>query len=724
MPRQLRVLLVFPYGMAGGAERWLLRVVSATDRVQSKALVLAPTGPLFVELQRSGIAVSTLDVGRHPAAIAAAWARAVPGLRSADVDVVLANGTKAAAVAVPAARAAGTPVVWAKHDHSWDRQLARPLGRLSDAVIATAATVAVGTGRDDAHILPFPASAVEPATREDAAAFWRARGIETDRLTAVMVGRLVPYKGVEDALRALIDAPNWDLVVVGEDDHSTPGEAARLRAIARAVGVDSRVSFAGHVTDAHRWLAAFDALAMLTRPTSRLPGGEGFGATVMEAMRAGVPVICVDGGPAAERVRVGAGITVPPGSPSEVAAALRAFEDPTAREHAGRVGRKSTSEHPRDHEVAEALVDVLAETARRPGAGRRGGPAISVVTTVLDEAASVGRLVAEVTRQLRSDDEFVIVDGGSRDGTLDVLEAASASEPRIVVLRRPGANIPAGRNAAIGAARHDVIACTDAGCSPVDGWLAAFRGAFAAERRPALVTGVYEVVANGPFQEAIAATAYPDPAEAVAETPFVRAYGRIFGRTFDPSLPTGRSCAFTRDAWGAVGGFPEHLVAAEDVRFGRAIADAGGRCQLHVDALVRWEERPTATSTALMFHRYGIGDGRSGDPTLVGRNIARLCAYLAGAAALTCGGRRTRTLAIGGAAVYLSLPLLRVRRRRLGLRVAALVPPAAVLRDVAKVSGCLRGSWERWSERPVVGERPPPRHVGPTGDEQSRSRRR
>ena len=59
-------------------------------------------------------------------------------------EVLLANGVKAAAAVVPAARAVGVPVVWAKHDFSWDRELAPRLGRMSDAVLATSASVKGG----------------------------------------------------------------------------------------------------------------------------------------------------------------------------------------------------------------------------------------------------------------------------------------------------------------------------------------------------------------------------------------------------------------------------------------------------------------------------------------------------------------------------------------------------------------------------------------------------
>ena len=46
-------------------------------------------------------------------------------------DVVLANGVKAAAVAVPAGLAASVRTVWVRHDFSWDKVLGRILVSLA-----------------------------------------------------------------------------------------------------------------------------------------------------------------------------------------------------------------------------------------------------------------------------------------------------------------------------------------------------------------------------------------------------------------------------------------------------------------------------------------------------------------------------------------------------------------------------------------------------------------
>jgi glycosyltransferase involved in cell wall biosynthesis len=373
----LRVLCVQPYAGLGGSESWLVRLLGATTELAAEVILLSD-GPLRTRLAERGIPVEVHSVGRGPAAIATAVAWLARRLRADPPDVVLANVTKAQLVAGPAGVVTGVPTVWAKHDHGYDRTLAVPLATLASRVIAGAEEVAEPTRRRDAVIIPPPRPDVEPASRAEARAHLASLGIELgDGLTLVMAGRLVPFKGVDDAIKALglPKARAWRLVVLGEDDAAAPGEARRLRELADELGVGDRVRFPGHVPGAAHWLAAFDALALLTRPGQRrAPKREGFGAVAFEAMLAGVPVIAAEGGAAVRRLEGRAGIGVPPSDPPAVAAALEQLTDPDVRERAGAAGRELTASHPSAADCADRLVVVLREAAaggRRRGQRRR-----------------------------------------------------------------------------------------------------------------------------------------------------------------------------------------------------------------------------------------------------------------------------------------------------------------------------------------------------------------
>ncbi|MDN5804923.1 MAG: glycosyltransferase, partial [Microlunatus sp.] len=149
-----------------------------------------------------------------------------------------------------------------------------------------------------------------------------------DRASSLaMATRLVPYKGIDDAMRALADhrAQSWTLHVYGIRDAAHPAEADALRRLAADAGVAERVRLHPARDDIGSLFAAFDAVAVLTKA---VPGSaittESFSMVALEAQQAGTPVISV--APVCERVGDG-GIGVRPGCPSDVARALQQIAD-------------------------------------------------------------------------------------------------------------------------------------------------------------------------------------------------------------------------------------------------------------------------------------------------------------------------------------------------------------------------------------------------------------
>jgi glycosyltransferase involved in cell wall biosynthesis len=101
-----------------------------------------------------------------------------------------------------------------------------------------------------------------------------------------MVGRLHPEKRPQLALTAFAAAglpADARFVFVGDG-----ALRDRLESLAVALGIGPRVHFAGHVPDAARYMNAFDALLLASGPT------EAFGMTLLEAMFAGIPIVCSD----------------------------------------------------------------------------------------------------------------------------------------------------------------------------------------------------------------------------------------------------------------------------------------------------------------------------------------------------------------------------------------------------------------------------------------------
>lgn len=689
----LHVTVVFTAGVLGGAERWALTLLDATDRLDVSAVVLGPGGPLQEELTRRGIEVETVATGTTPLALARTAQRLARVLRRRRPDVVLANGSKAAVCAVGAGLAARTRVVWARHDFARDAVLGRRLARRVDAVVATSQELLDAIGAAGTAIVP-PRPGVAPAPRDEAALYWAARGlhIAAERPVAAIVGRVDAHKGHAAAIGALAcpGGADWRLAVVGGDDPAAPGATQALRTFAAEAGVADRVIFCGAVPDAGRHLGAFDAVVAPTPPwTGTGPfGGEGFGLVVMEALLAGTPVVCSPSVPASglapDAVEALDGC-----SADEVAAALARVlaRAPAAKAAAAHIWERL----PTAEVQADRLVGVLAATAARAGAGHTARPPVSVVTTVLNEAEGIDTLLRSVLTQAGPDDEVVVVDGGSTDATAAHVAAVAADDPRLTLVVAPGANIAAGRNIGIGAARHEVVVTTDGGCRQADGWLDAMAAPFADTDRPGLVLGSYLPGDATALEAAMKYALYPVPREAGHPSWWSRVYSRFLGLAYDPTMPTGRTSAFTVDAWAQAGGYPEHLYAAEDVTFGRAVAGAGYRCELTTDARVAWEHRRDLRATARMFYVYGVGDGRSGDPKLVARDAVRALAYGGGALLVVAGGSRGRLAAALGAAVYMSLPVQRTRGIRERAAVVARIPVVLAVQDVAKAAGAAVG---------------------------------
>src|SRR3990172_13260509 len=100
---------------------------------------------------------------------------------------------------------------------------------------------------------------------------------------------------------------------------------------------------------------------------------------------------------------------------------------------------------------------------------------VAVICTVLSEEDTVGKLLDSLAAQIRRPDEIILVDGGSTDHTVALVEQYAARfaqqglSLRLIVA--PGSNISTGRNRAIAASDAEIIASTDAGVRLSPDWL-------------------------------------------------------------------------------------------------------------------------------------------------------------------------------------------------------------------------------------------------------------
>lgn len=683
----VRLLVVAPFAVLGGAERWLCALLDATDRLEVVAVVL-DSGPLVEQLRDRGIASQVRATGARPPDLLRAAASVRRAARRHRAEVVLANGVKAAAVCAIARAGGAAPYVWAKHDFSFDARLARPLARRAAAVVANSPEVAAATGRGDTRIIPPPAPQQPPLPAAAARDRLRRLGAPAQGRLLAVVGRLVPYKGVDTAIDALGQpgAAGWHLVVLGGHDPSAPGEHDRLRQRARARGVDQRVHLLGDVADAGRLISGADAVGVLSRRDRRGFGREGYSMVALEARRAGVPLIAGRSNPVAARLATAHGTVVDDRAPGQVAAALSAL---AARPAGSAPGLEA---HPDAAACASRLAACCATAAGRPGAGLGHRPPVSVVTPARNEAGSIDGLLDGIGAQLGPDDECLVVDDASTDATRARVGDHRRRTGQIRLIDGPGRNAAAARNAGFAAARCEVVVSIDAGCVPCPGWLDALTTPFTDAEPSDAVLGVYQVAATTAFQRALAHACYPDPEEARGRRAWARVYHRIAGVVFDARHFDTRTAAVTKDAWHRVGGFPTAMATDEDLVFGARLHTGGGSVVLAAHSQVRWTPRTTLRDTARMYYRYGIGDAWSGHGPVIGRNVARATAAVAVPPAVVAHRRWLRVLAGAGAAAYWSLPVARAATAGGDDRRAMpLIPLALAVKDLAKATGCVVG---------------------------------
>lgn len=335
-----------------------------------------------------------------------------------------------------------------------------------------------------------------------------------------------------------------------------------------------------------------------------------------------------------------------------------------------------------DHTKVETFMNELIGTEESPANPKM----VSVIITVKNEGAAIEPLLDSLIQQTRLPDEIVICDGGSTDDTLERLHAYQAWLP-LKILVAPQANISQGRNLAISAALGEIIAATDAGVVLAPYWLEELVRPIE-QGKTAVASGWFEPDPYTDFEVVMGATVLPSRDD------------------IDPQkfLPSSRSIAFLKEAWAAVGGYPEWLDFGEDLVFDFALREKYGAFPLVDTAVAYFRPRGSLRAYFRQYFAYARGDGKAN--LWPKRHLIRYATYLIGLPFILRLIWREKwpgwLLLFGGVGLYCQRPAQRLWANTWGwrpparLRAFALIPIIRFVGDIAKMLGYPIGLIWRW----------------------------
>lgn len=302
-PRLPRVAFVAPYGLLAGSERYLELLLGALPRGVVQDVVLLQKGPFEARLDEAGYPAAVIPTSARLPSLLAAARQLRRRLREREPDLVHANGIKAAIVAVLATIGDKTPVVWLKHDLSYDGPVARLTALGCRVVVCPSRAAGATFGRltsGRTRVIHYGLPAVEVDRPRARARLVELIGAPDDALVVAQVGRLHPVKGqlelVEVAARVRDAVPSVRFVLLGGDDPSVPHYGRSIRDRVDELGLGAIVSLPGHVRDADALVGGSDVLAMPSGPDERGMGLEVLPFAGLEAMASGVPAVAYSAG--------------------------------------------------------------------------------------------------------------------------------------------------------------------------------------------------------------------------------------------------------------------------------------------------------------------------------------------------------------------------------------------------------------------------------------------
>lgn len=229
-------------------------------------------------------------------------------------------------------------------------------------------------------------------------------------------------------------------------------------------------------------------------------------------------------------------------------------------------------------------------------------PNISIIAPCLNEKAYIEEFYNSIKHQDydQTKIEFIIVDGNSNDGTINILEKLKEKDPNLVVLSNPHKTTPHALNIGIKNSHHSIIVRVD--CHAI----------YPTNYLKIVVSNLIELNADNvgvPFKTVPQNNSSLAIGISLAMSSVV-AVGTSQHRTYMPNYPVQTDTVpygcFKRELFDRIGYFSELLIRNQDDEFNNRIIQNGGKIYLLPGASITYYARSNFKHLFRMFYQYGL----------------------------------------------------------------------------------------------------------------------
>ena len=225
-------------------------------------------------------------------------------------------------------------------------------------------------------------------------------------------------------------------------------------------------------------------------------------------------------------------------------------------------------------------------------------PFVSLVLPIWNEAAYLERGLDAIDAQTYRRDriEIILVDGGSSDGTLEIVGRRMGADQRIRILGGPGVNTPLAMRIGADAAEGDILVKVDGHGWINDQYVAVAVDALRLDPSLGCVGGVIHPVATTRVERAIA----------IARFSLLGVGSGVYTLNQRVQETDTVQCgAYRRQALDAAGGFDPAMAYGEDEELNHRVRLAGWRILFHPSMRFTYRVRPTLSALFRQYFRYG-----------------------------------------------------------------------------------------------------------------------